>query len=419
MTESTERPEAGTGLLQTDTGGALELRQVVVRVVAGPDRGAERLLEAGTLLVGSHPDNDLALSDGTVSRYHAEMALLPQGVRVRDLGSRNGTWTGETRIDSALVLPGSELRLGQTRLLVVAADLVAAPAPSERRSFGGLSGKSLAMRQVFAVLERVAPTTASVLLEGESGTGKTTAAHAVHDASGRGERELVVLDAADTSPAALDVPALLARASGGSVLVERADALRGPLASALLAGLEACERGAIDVRFLATSTADLQGLVEAGRLRRELYFHLAGVRVTLPPLAARKEDIPLLLRRFVADAGLPDDVVDKDVLAASYTHVWPGNVRELRQLVASGLDLRARIAELDADEGSSPPQPVLPSIMDLPFKEAKSRLVGRFERAYLVELLRRHGGNVSQAALEAGIDRNYIARLVRRHGIRP
>lgn len=409
-----EQPEPRTGLLESDGGGALELRRVLVRVVAGPDRGVERLLEAGTLLVGSHPDNDLPLQDGTVSRYHAELQLLPQGVRVKDLGSRNGTFLGETRIDSALVLPGSELRLGQTRLLIVAADLSASPPPSERRSFGGLWGKSLAMREVFAILERVAPTLTTVLFEGESGTGKTTAARAVHDASGRGQGPLVVLDAA--APAAGDVAALVAAARGGSLLVERAEMLRAREQAALLPALEARERGVLDVRFLGTSAADLRELVAQGRFRRELYFHLAGVRVVLPTLASRKEDIPLLVRRLLAEADVPEDVLDKDVLAALYAHSWPGNVRELRQLVTSGLDLRARLSdsEPEADDAASAPR----ASLALPFKEAKTQLLARFERAYLVELLRRHGGNVSHAALEAGLDRNYIARLVRRHGIR-
>lgn len=411
MTASGE-PGPRTGLLESDGGGALELRRVVVRVVAGPDRGAERLLEAGTLLVGSHPDNDLPLLDTTVSRYHAELQLLPEGVRVRDLGSRNGTFTGETRIDSALVLPGSELRLGQTRLQIVAADLTAAPPPSERRSFGGLWGKSLAMREVFAVLERVAPTLTSVLFEGASGTGKTTAARAVHDASGRGQAPLVVLDA--DAPATGDVAELVASARVGSLLVERADLMRGPLQTALLPALEARERGSLDVRFMATSTRDLRELVAEGRFRRELYFHLAGVRVVLAPLSSRKEDIPLLVRRLLAEADVPEDVLDKDVLAALYAHSWPGNVRELRQLVTSGLDLRARLSEPEP-EGH---EPTAAGSLALPFKEAKTQLLARFERAYLVELLRRHGGNVSHAALEAGLDRNYIARLVRRHGIR-
>jgi DNA-binding NtrC family response regulator len=385
---------------------------VVVRVVAGPDRGAERLLEAGTLLVGSHPDNDLPLLDTTVSRYHAELQLLPQGVRVRDLGSRNGTFMGETRIDSALVVPGSELRLGQTRLQIVAADLSAAPPPSERRSFGGLSGKSLAMREVFAVLERVAPTLTSVLFEGDSGTGKTTAARAVHDASGRGQSPLVVLDAG--APPTGELARLVAGARGGSLLVERADMLRGPQQTALLPPLEARERGSLDVRFLTTSTRDLRELVAEGRFRRELYFHLSGVRVVLVPLGSRKEDIPLLVRRLLAEADVPEDVLDKDVLAALYAHSWPGNVRELRQLVTSGLDLRARLSEPEPEVRDATAK----ASLALPFKEAKTQLLARFERAYLVELLRRHGGNVSHAALEAGLDRNYIARLVRRHGIR-
>ncbi len=121
---------AGTGMLATDAGGRLVLRRVLVRVVSGSDRGAERTLEGGTLIVGSSPDAELVLHDPTVSRFHAELALVAEGVRVRDLGSTNGTFLGASRIEGAVVAAPAELRFGRTRVELLAADVPAPEVPS-------------------------------------------------------------------------------------------------------------------------------------------------------------------------------------------------------------------------------------------------------------------------------------------------
>ena len=174
---------AGTGVLATDAGGALVLRHVRVRVASGEDRGLERDLEQGTMVIGSQPQADLVLRDSTVSRYHAELALLPEGVRVKDLRSTNGTFVGDSRIESIVVPIGTEIRLGRTRIELLPADVPLPEAPSEATRFGRMVGSSPPMRRLFGQLERVAMADVPVLIHGEPGAGKSEAARA-RDARG-------------------------------------------------------------------------------------------------------------------------------------------------------------------------------------------------------------------------------------------
>lgn len=273
-----------TGVLGTDAGGKLVLRRVTVRVVSGPDRGSEVRLEAGTLLVGSHPEADLVLTDGTVSRYHAELALLPEGVRVRDLKSTNGTFVGDS-IEAAIVAPGSEVRLGRTRLEMLPADVPMPEAPSELVTFGRLVGAARPMRQLFGLLEKVAATDAPVLIFGEPGVGKSLAARAVHEASARRGRPFVELDLRG-GVGAHAIGDEFARADGGTVVLDHVDEAPVAIQDALAMALDRRERGGLDVRPIALASTDLRDRVEAGALRRDLWFSLASLRVHVPRSAS-------------------------------------------------------------------------------------------------------------------------------------
>ncbi|MCS6798428.1 MAG: sigma 54-interacting transcriptional regulator [Myxococcota bacterium] len=410
------RTEA-TGVLATDGGGDLVVRRVRVRVVSGPDSGREALLEGGTLVVGSHPDVDLQVRDPTVSRYHAELGLVSTGVRVRDLQSTNGTFVGATRVESIVVPVGTEIRLGRARLQLVAADAPAPLAPSEATRFGRLVGTSPAMRRVFALLERVAPTDTPVLLEGEQGTGKSEAARAIHDASPRAGRPCWVLDVgAPLEPRG--VHAAFEAAQSGTLIVDRVDEASATTASTLLSLLDRRERGELDVRTIATSRSDLRQRVERGAMPRALYFHLAAVRIVLPPLRERREDLLPLVREVVAGLGYEGLPLGPEDLALLRVHDFPGNVRELVRLVERTLVASRPGATTTTGSGGSPAfGGVTDELSALPFKDAKERLVDAFEADYVRRLLERHRGNFSRAAAEAGLDRNYLARLARKHGL--
>lgn len=112
-----------TGVLMTDPAGTLVVRRVRVRVTSGPDRGREALLEAGTLLVGTHTDNDLILRDPQVGKYHLEIALVAGGIRVRDLGSETGTFVSSARLSVGVVPVGTEISIGRSTLQLLAGDM--------------------------------------------------------------------------------------------------------------------------------------------------------------------------------------------------------------------------------------------------------------------------------------------------------
>ena len=413
MSSGTQRLGPETGMLGTDPGGALVLRRVLVRVVSGNDRGVERVLEAGTILVGSHPDADLTIRDSTVSRYHAELALLPEGVRVRDLKSTNGTFVGDSRVESIVVSPGSEIRLGRTRVELLPAGGPIPDAPSERVRFGRLVGASAPMRRLYGMLERVTTTDAPVLIFGEAGVGKNEAARAVHDLSPRRAAPLVELDLrAGIAPEA--VLEELERAAGGTAVLDRVDEAPKQVQDALAVALDKRERGQIDVRPIALARGDLREHVEAGTLRRDLWFSLAAVRVEVPPLRDRREDLPRLVQDLIRDIGYPDVDLTPSELGLLRAHDFPGNVRELRRMIEETL--------LTSDRASVPPAPqqvaVTEDLVQLPFKRAKEKLLDAFEKRYVMTLLERHDGNVSRAAQEAGVDRNHLARLAKKHSLR-
>lgn len=414
MSSGTQRLGPGTGVLGTDAGGTMVLRRVRVRVVSGPDRGKEVELAAGTILLGSHPDADLVLADGTVSRYHAELALLPEGVRVRDLKSTNGTYFGDSRIELIIVKPGSEVRLGRTRIELYPADVPVPEAPSERISFGRLVGASRPMRRLYGFLEKLAATDTPVLVFGEPGVGKNEAARSIHEASARRHGPFVELDLrGGIGPHAIKEE--MERARGGTLVLDHVDEAPGAIQDALAMALDQRERDVFDVRPIALARSDLRDSVESGAFRRDLWFSLASVRLEVPPLRDRREDLSSLVRDLLQSVGYPDVGLTAAELGVLRAHDFPGNVRELRRMIEETL-LRSERAS------HPPPAPaavdVTEDLVQLPFKRAKEKLLDTFERHYVETLLSRHGGNVSRAAQEAGVDRNHLARLAKKHGLR-
>jgi DNA-binding NtrC family response regulator len=295
------------------------------------------------------------------------------------------------------------------------------------------------MRACFALLERAAETDVTLLLDGETGTGKTVAAEAVHLASGRKKRPFVVVDCG-AIPAPLLESELFGHekgaftgaterrrgafetAHGGSLLLDEIGELPSELQPKLLGALETRQirrvgsstPHRIDVRLMATTNRDLRVEVNAGRFRSDLYYRLAVVRIQVPPLRQRLEDIPELIERMLAKHGDSSAVAlfrNPARLAELQFLAWPGNVRELRNYVERCLFYRDAV----------PPEESLPSAeMDVrrPFSEARKRALAQFERAYLQRLLGEHGGRLQEAARAAGINRVYLYKLLRRLGLK-
>src|SRR5258708_7030176 len=421
-------------------------------VVEGANRGGAVALQRAQATVGRHPTNDLVLQDPRVSAVHLELARRSGGhVHVRDVGSTNGTWIGDNRIHEVELAPGAIVRLGDT-LLRLELDLRAIPPETAPVStFEGLIGTTPAMRELFAVLERVSSKPLSLLVQGDTGTGKEEVARAVHARSARAKAPLTVLDAT-TIPATLAESVLFGhergaftgadaryqgafeRAHGGTLFIDEVGELPLSLQPKLLRVLERRELTRvggkdlvpIDVRVVAATHRDLRLEIEAGRFREDLYFRLAQVRVMLPPLRERAEDVPELARHFLERAAEPGQnpaVLDEDALAELRRRPFPGNVRELRNILVRAAALcedgHIRLRDIAGEGYGFRGSEAERSPLDLAgtFSDAKGRAIERFERAYLETLMRRCAGNLSRASREADIARHHLRDLLKKRGL--
>jgi transcriptional regulator with PAS, ATPase and Fis domain len=365
------------------------------------------------------------------------LTLEAAGVRVRDVGSRNGTWIGGVRVREALLTTSTVLTIGATSLSI---SLDAGPidlAVSQSTRFGEAIGVSPAIRHVFMLLERAARSDMTVLLEGESGVGKEILARAVHAASARARAPFVALDCGALSPSLIESElfghergaftgahsarqGLFEAAHGGTIFLDEIGELPIDLQPKLLRVLEEREvrpvggRTAkpIDVRVVAATNRHLAEAVEAGNFRRDLFYRLAVVLVTVPPLRDRPEDIAPLARAFLRSVlGTPDAELTEDFAAMLSSYSWPGNVRELRNVIQryALLEVRDAQALFGGTRGEKGEDLSL-----LPFHEARRIAMDRFERAYFPKVLARAGGVVSRAAQLAEVARPSFYRMLER-----
>jgi transcriptional regulator with GAF, ATPase, and Fis domain len=391
------------------------------------------------------------LTDPSVSRRHASFTRSSGRIRVRDRGSRNGIYCGGTKVIEADVQLGAVLRLGNTALALQPRWYVREVPPSQQTRFGELIGGSLAMRQVFAILERVAPTEVTVLVQGETGTGKELVARSIHRASPRAERPYVVFDCG-TIPRELveselfghrrgafsgaidDRSGAFGCADGGTIVLDEIGELPLELQPKLLRVLETSEvrrvgddaPRRVEVRVIAATNRNLQGELRRGRFRADLLYRLEVVKVELPPLRYRLEDVPLLTAHLLRDKLPAEDRIDGPGIELLTSYNWPGNVRELRNVltramaVASRPGQPTRFGDLVFNLGPLESEPLTlgltyPGVASsLPYKEAKARLLAEFERAYVETLLDRHHHRITAAAQAAGLSRKHLYELMRR-----
>lgn len=379
-----------TERIATDVDGQLVLQTVRVVVLDGPDRGRSLELERGTAIVGKGEAADLVLTDKKTSRAHAELALLDGGVRLRDLGSTNGTFFRGARVEGALVLePPFEVTIGTNRLQVTLAELPLDTAPPPRCPVALPLGPSAAAHRVRDALGRVAERRAPACLFGPAGVGKSAAARALVAAAGASPAIVVELG---PSLSVDGLRAAVLGAKGGALVLESLDAATRDQLDVLVEPLAGWP--------IATSRVDPRHLVEEGRLSRQLYFALCAVRLELPPLAERPEDADALARAIAEDEGA-SPALAKAAVAALGLHGFPDGAWGLRRRIVELATLGRPVTGVDH---------ALPT-----YKEAKAALVDRFTAQYVRDLLERHDGNVTRAAEEAGIARQHFAALVKRH----
>jgi DNA-binding NtrC family response regulator len=305
------------------------------------------------------------------------------------------------------------------------------------------------MRELFATLARIAPKNIGLLVQGETGTGKEEVARAIHARSPRAEKPFVVIDAT-ALPETLAESLLFGHergaftgatdrrvglfeaAHGGTVFLDEIGELPSALQAKFLRVLERQEFTRVggnvpikvDVRVIAATHRDLRNEIDTNRFREDLYFRLAQLRVVIPPLRDRLEDIPILCRKLLASiAGDRDLLIEQAALVHLAAQPWPGNVRELRNVLAraaalctDGVIKRSDVAgEGFGFRGTREERQALD--LSGKFVEAKDRAIGRFESAYLSALMKRCNGNLSMASREADLARHHLRDLLKKRGL--
>ncbi|MGE0786781.1 MAG: sigma 54-interacting transcriptional regulator [Sandaracinaceae bacterium] len=416
---------------------------MVLVVVEGVDAGKSVTVDE-PILVGTSEACDLALTDRAVSRRHLSVSRGEAGVRVRDEDSRNGTWMGSTRVRDVELADGDEILIGTTRLRAeqVLTDRTSRPPPEPRRTgVGRFLGESDVLQPMYRALERVAPSSISVLLEGESGVGKELLAEAIHEQSSRKDEAFVVVDCGAIPPTLIESELLghergaftgaestrigaFERADGGTVFLDEIGELPIEMQTRLLRVLDRRQIRRlggekvidIDVRVVAATNRNLEREVEEGGFRLDLFHRLAVALIRVPPLREREGDIERLARAFGERNGIDPAMFDRGLIDRMNRQEWRGNVRELRNYV----ERLAILGELPDPSPSAPRiQPkratndalIELATAGLPYRAARTRLLDEFSRLYTQDMLDRHDGNVSRAAEAAQIARRHFQRL--------
>ena len=315
---------------------------------------------------------------------------------------------------------------------------------AQQGTFEGLVGVSPAMQRVYQLIRKVSDSDSTVLIVGETGTGKELVARAIHSRSRRGEfvpiscgalpetileSELFGYEKGAFTGAAKQKYGLIEQAQGGTLFLDEIEETSPALQVKLLRAIQEREvlrvGGAhpipVDFRLISSAKVDLRERVDQGTFRADLFYRLSVVVVELPPLRARRGDIPLLANHFLTVCarknGRPVSEITPEAMMLLKSHCWPGNVRELQNaveqavLIGNGKSLSARDLQHYIQEVASESRPT--SLYDLPLRQARER----FERDYLEEMLSRAGGRVARAAVLAGIPRQYFYEKMKCRGI--
>ncbi|MEK7704155.1 MAG: sigma 54-interacting transcriptional regulator [Myxococcota bacterium] len=426
----------------------MPVRLLALEAVEGPDTGKRWQATRDELRVGTARDNDAVLCDEAVSRFHLSLSARPEGVELVDHGSTNGTYVGRTRVGRGVVPLGTEITLGQSRLRIIDAGpgSVALHAEAE---LGGLVGRTPAMRRLMAEIEQLAATDVSVLITGESGSGKEVVAQAIHGLSRRHAGPFITVDCGALAPnlvvselfghergafTGADATRVGAfeRAHGGTLFLDEIAELPLELQATLLGALErrrfrrvgGSRDIVIDTRVLSATHHDLHAEINAGLFRLDLYYRLGVVTVRVPPLREHPTDIPLLAEHFLRQAGHRgpvEEVLGGEHLHALAAYAFPGNARELRNIVESALALGT--PAIPASSANHPGKTdasgdAIARAFGAPYSVARAALLEEFERRYLADLLARTQGNVSEAARLGGMNRSHLTDLLKRHRLR-
>ncbi len=443
----------------------LHLRKCKIVTQSG-GRTREHSFDKDVITIGAMEDNDLVVNDETVSRYHCKIVQEDSGYLLQDLQSTNGTFINRVRVREGYLRPGCTIGLGNAEVKFHAADEKVEIVPSKKERLGKMVGRHVKMRELYTIIEKISPTATTVVIEGETGSGKEVVAQTIHDLSTRSNGPIAVFDCGAVpdnlieselfghekgsfTGAVMTRQGLFETANGGTLFLDELGELPLDLQPKLLRALESREIRRVgsnkpikvDVRIVAATNRNLEEEVRAGRFRQDLFYRLSVVRVFIPPLRERIEDIPLLVKHLLQhsafnqrpDGSLRVSGVSRSAMDLLTTYRWPGNVRELVNTIersvsfAEGELIEPRdLPETTRGEegnarrtaaGGGPAAGGGAVDSDSTFKDAKDRWVSSFERDYVLNLLKKNKWNISHAAREADIDRKYFRKLMKKYGI--
>lgn len=410
----------------------------------GPDAGAEFVLDGLVVSGGRGAGQDVRLTDPLVSEVHFELRVSEQGLALRDLGSRNGTWVGRARLLGAVELrEGASFFVGESRIRVLAIEQ-GKVSVSKDDSLCGMYGGCVAMRRLFALLRKLAPTDLEVLIEGETGVGKEGAARALHELSGRKGRFLALNCGAvpkelaegvlfghkkGAFTGAGDSAGAFESADGGTLFLDEIGELPIDLQPKLLRLIDQQEVARIgehgvrkvDVRVVCATHRNLGRMVSEGKFREDLFYRIATMRIEVPALRDRRDDIEglaSLLLSAHAEGNGRKLTLSEDAVAELQQQPWPGNIRQLKAVVrcaahlVEGDEITAgvlrRLGRWGADEGEGPGGGWLPL----------RRATDEFQSEYCESLLRFTEGDLDRAAEIADYSRRGFVELLKRLGVR-
>jgi DNA-binding NtrC family response regulator len=419
------------------------------RLVHEGDEKRSVLIGPEPVVIGRDPACQLVVGDTGVSSMHAELIATPRGVRLRDLGSKNGTWVADLRITEAYLTATTSFWVARTELgfETVKPEKVDLP---DIEKFGPLYGTSALMRDLFRRLQKGAPTDLTVLVQGETGTGKELVAEAVHQSSGRKNGPFVIVDCGSIAPTLAEATLFghergaftgatssrespFVEANGGTIFLDELGELPLDVQPKLLRALAerrikkvgSNDYETFDARVVAATRRDLEAAVNAGTFRSDLYFRLAQVRAYVPPLRQRLEDIPGLIRHVLDQMGAKGAWrrVSRSILDRLLRYDWPGNVRELRNAVAVSLALAEEGEPLDIAaavglKASKPKGKIVEATAIRAYHDAKREALHQFERAYFKQLVDATNGNVAEISRRTGLQRTHVRKYLRLHGLR-
>jgi DNA-binding NtrC family response regulator len=426
--------------------GSLRVRGGVVRMAKKGRALARDDVPVGSepVVIGRDPACALVVRDARVSALHAELCASPLGLRVRDLGSRNGTYVNGVRIERAYLDDDATLTLGGTELTVSveAPDRMALPSAA---TLHRLYGSTSVMRHVFERVLKAASTDLSVLIQGETGTGKELVAEAIHLSSARHAAPFVVVDCG-AIPGTLAEAVLFGHergaftgassrrvspfveARGGTVFLdelgelplELQPKLLRVLAESRIKALGSSRYQDVDVRIVAATRRQLSHAINDESFRSDLFFRVAQVSIEVPPLRDRRADIPGLVRHMLRVSGREAQMkrIAADQLEVLMRHDWPGNVRELCNVVSAGVALAPARGPIDLlSYLRSSRARGAPGSAPEPFHAAKQRALERFEREYFTNLVASVGTNITEMGRQASLERAHVRKYLKRYGL--